>query len=176
MLLTVESMQQLDGPGLMKIYREGNEENAAVLYPEMDRAQAVYRVEQDFLTMLGERFFGHDGNRYLIWSEDSAWVSALRLYFVRPGLYYIEALETDPSHRRQGYASRLLKETVNLLKEQGSFRLCDCVSRRNEASLAVHLACGFTAVDPGFDYLEDRPEPRCLGMEFRWEGSDDPVD
>lgn len=172
MLLVFESPEGLDPARFMGIYRESNEENTDYFYPDLkDKAEAVRRVEADFLDYLRRDFFSREGNRYLILEENGLWVSALRLSYVEEGLWYLEALETRPDCRRRGYGAKLLTEALEYLKQKGPFRLCDCVGKRNVPSLKTHEKCGFAvATDPGYDYLQKELEEGCFGMEYRWEG------
>lgn len=174
MLLTLTRFSDLDGRKLMDLYAEGNLENTDYFYPSMtDKAEALRLVEEGFLSYLRDEFFGPAGSTYRIWEENGVWVSALRLTRVEDGLYYLEALETHPAFRRQGYASRLLQGVLDALKAEGPFRLCDCVSKRNEASLRTHLKCGFRiAAEEGIDYLRGEKDERDYGMEYRYEGEE----
>ena len=53
MLRRLETFARVDGRRLMDIYREDNIENTDYFYPDMkDKAQALARVEQDFLHYL----------------------------------------------------------------------------------------------------------------------------
>ena len=91
------------------------------------------------------------------------WVSALRICRIPEGPYYLEALETRPDRRRQGYGVRLLSEVLDAMKAEGPFRLCDCVGKKNAASLKAHEKCGFRIVsEKGCDY-------RDFGLEYRYE-------
>ncbi len=174
MLLTLTRFSDLDGRKLMDLYAEGNLENTDYFYPAMtDKAEALRLVEEGFLSYLRDEFFGPAGSTYRIWEENGVWVSALRLTRVEDGLYYLEALETHPAFRQQGYASRLLQAVLDALKAESPFRLCDCVSKRNEASLRTHLKNGFRiAAEEGIDYLRGEKDERDYGMEYRYEGEE----
>lgn len=171
MLRKIESFSELDSRKLMNVYAEGNEENAEYFYPnEPDRAAAVKRVETNFLGFLKKEFYSRPGSVYWVLEEDGEWVSALRASRIREGLYYLEALETRPDRRREGFAARLLTAVTQELKIGGPFRLYDCVSRRNAASLKTHERCGFRiASDPGHDYLRDRPDEGAYGLMYGYE-------
>ncbi|MBR0200707.1 MAG: GNAT family N-acetyltransferase [Oscillospiraceae bacterium] len=57
------------------------------------------------------------------------------------------------------------------MKRDGPFRLCDCVDKRNTASLKTHEACGFRIVsEAGFDYLQEEADNRDYGLEYRYDG------
>ena len=170
MLRRLETFARVDGRRLMDIYREDNIENTDYFYPDMkDKAQALARVEQDFLHYLETDFFFKPGNTYWVLEENGVWVSALRLTELSPGDYYLEALSTHPDFRRQGCAARLLEAVLAELKKEGPFRLRDCVGKKNVPSLGVHEKCGFRiAAQDGTDYLSGEVNERCYGMEYVW--------
>ncbi len=172
MLHIITTYADLDGPRLMTVYAESNLENTDYFFPDMaDKAMAVQKVEEGFLQFLLDEFFTGPGPGYYVLEEAGAWVSALRLSEVQPKVFYLEALETRPDRRRQGCGSRLLRKVTDHLRSQGPFRICDCVSKRNEASLRTHLASGFTiASDVGHDYLRNEDDPCDYSLEYRYEG------
>lgn len=171
MLRKIESFAQMDGRKLMDLYREGNIENTAYFYPDLDEDLALVRVERRFLRYLETDFFAKPGNVYWVWEENGVWVSALRLSALAPGDYYLEALETHPDFRRRGCGEKLLEAVLAALKAQGPFRLRDCVGKKNEPSLGIHRKCGFTiAAQDGVNCLSGEVNPRCYGMEYVWEG------
>lgn len=172
MLHIYTSYSDLDGGKLMQVYAESNLENTDHFFPEIeDKALAVRKVEEGFLQFLREEFFAGPGPAYYVLEEAGAWVSALRLNEVQPGLYYLEALETRPDRRRQGCAARLLRQVVDHLKTKGPFRLCDCVSKHNDPSIRTHLACGFQIVsEAGHDYLQGEDDEGDYGFEYRFDG------
>lgn len=53
---------------------------------------------------------------------------------------------------------------------EGPFRLCDCVGKKNAASLKAHEKCGFRIVsEKGCDYLHREADDRDFGLEYRYE-------
>ena len=170
MLHIITTYADLDGPRLMTVYAESNRENTDYFFPDLaDKALAVKRVEEGFLTFLREEFFTWPGPAYYVLEEAGEWVSALRLNEIEPGLYYLEALETRPDSRGRGFASRLLTGVQESLKREGPFRLCDCVGRRNLSSRLCHERCGFRAVaEPGFDWLRGEPDDGTVGMMYAY--------
>ena len=174
MLHIIKSYADLDSLRLMAVYAESNWENTDYFFPEIeDKSLAVRKVEEGFLQFLREEFFAGPSPAYYVLEEAGAWVSALRLNEVQPGLYYLEALETRPDHRRQGCAARLLREVIAHLKTKGPFRLCDCVSKRNEPSVRIHLACGFQIVsEAGHDYLRNEDDEGDHGFEYRFDSTE----
>ena len=142
MLIEATKRKDLDFRALMEVYREGNEENGAVLYPDQPPERRIGLAEENFDRYLTETFFPTPGARYLIWAEDGRYVSALRLEPYQDG-FLLEGLETAPGQRRKGYASRLLREAQAYLTEQGPVRLYSHVAKGNTPSLRTHFACGF---------------------------------
>lgn len=170
MILEITSMQDLDQRKLMDIYSEGNLENTDFFYPEIkDKKLAVEKVEADFLNYIESKFFATENNTYVILEKEDVWVSALRLYKIKDGFYYIEALETRPEFRKKGYASELLDGVINTFKNRGAFQLCDCVSKKNIASLKTHEKVGFEIIsEAGIDYLCNEADERDYGMKFKY--------
>lgn len=171
MLIEIKAYAELDTEKLMAVYAESNRENAEDLFPELeDKALALRKVEEGFLEYLKTEFFARPGNSYWVLEEDGLWLSALRLNPVERGLYYLEALETHPAHRRRGHAAALLRGLIEVLRAQGPFRLCDCVDKENLPSLRIHEACGFVAAtDPGLNYLTGETNEYTVGMELAYE-------
>ena len=158
----------IDERKLMDLYQESNVENIDYFYPDIsDRSLGLQKVERKFLDYIKTSFFGKEGNEYRILEEEHIWISALRLYRIKEGFYYIEALETHPAFRKKGYGSYLLNSVIEDLKRQGAFQLCDCVGKRNEASIRTHQKCGFEIVPgPAYDYVREETDEACCGMRY----------
>lgn len=172
MLLKITSGSELDERQLMDVYSESNRENTAFFYPEeTDKEVAVRKVEAGFLDFMKNDFFRQDGTACWVLAEDGRWLSALRTYEVQTGLHYLEALETRPDCRKKGCGSALLSLVLEAMKAAGPFRLCDCVSKKNLASLKTHEKCGFQVVsEAGYDYLSREADDRDFGLEYRYSG------
>ena len=170
MILRITSYNELDKRKLMDIYAESNFENTEYFYPdEPDKNAAVNKVESGFLDFLKNEFFKQTKAAYWVFEVDGTWVCALRTCEIHPGLYYLEALETKPDFRKKGYGSLLLSGVLEAMKAEGSFRLCDCVSKKNTASLKTHEKCGFQIVsEEGYDYLHGEADDHDYGLEFRY--------
>lgn len=172
MLLGIKKYDDLDERKLMDVYAESNYENTEYFFPdETDKNVAVQKVEAGFLDFLRTDFFMKPEATYWILVEDEDWVSALRTCMVQKGVYYLEALETRPDQRKNGYGALLLANVVEEMKKAGPFRLCDCVSKKNTASLKTHEKCGFQIVsEEGYDYLREEADNRDFGLEYRYLG------
>ena len=170
-LLEIRDFSQIDGRKLMDIYGESNAENVDYFHPDAaDKRAALAEMETGFLTFIRDDFLRKESNRYMVLAENGVWISALRLYDLGDREYYIEALETRPDYRRRGYGAALLKMVLDLLGAEGPFRVRDCVSKKNTASLGTHEKCGFITADTvGHDLLDGSVNERCFTMEYRAE-------
>lgn len=168
MLLKITAYQALDERKLMDIYAESNLENTGFFCPEEpDKETAVRMVESGFLDFLKNEFFKETEAVYWILEEGGVWVSTLRICKTQDGPYYLEALETRPDRRMRGYGTLLLSGVLDAMKAEGPFRLCDCVGKRNTASLKAHEKCGFRIVsEKGYDYLHQEADDRDFGLEY----------
>ena len=168
MLLRITDFNEIDKRKLMDIYSESNFENTDYFYPnEENKTLAVQKVEEGFLDYLENEFFVMPGSTYWVLEENGLWISALRTNYISEGLFYIEALETRVDKRNMGYTTKLINSIIEVMKEEGSFKLCSCVSKQNEASLKAHQKCGFKIVsEDGFNYLLNAFEPQDYGLEF----------
>lgn len=170
MLLKITDYSALDERKLMDIYAESNLENTAFFYPEeLDKEKAILMVESGFLSYLKNEFFQDAEATYWVLEVDSVWVSALRTCKIQDGLYYLEALETMPDQRMRGYGTILLTGVLDAMKAVGTFRLCDCVAKKNIASLKTHEKCGFQIVsEKGYDYMHKEADDRDYGLEYSY--------
>ena len=142
MLLKITDGQALDERKLMDVYAESNLENTDFFCPEEpDKEAAVRMVESGFLDFLKNEFFKEPEAICWALEEDGVWVSALRICRIPEGPYYLEALETRPDRRRQGYGVRLLSEVLDAMKAEGPFRLCDCVGKNQAGAGPVRCFC-----------------------------------
>ena len=170
MILQITRYCDLDERKLMDVYAESNFENTDYFFPdETDKAVAVRKVEEGFCGFLKDEFYANAGNAYWVLEENGIWICALRLNLIEKGFYYLEALETKPDCRKQGYATKLMNGVIEELKSEGSFRICDCISKKNIASIRTHEKCGFRIVsDKGFDYLRNEADDYDFGLEFSY--------
>lgn len=142
MLLIFDKLKNLSFSQLMAVYEEGNQENAAEFWPDMEEGQRILRAEQEFHQYLREIFFPTEGAVYCIWEERGQYVSALRLEPYRDGLL-LEALETAPVERRKGYAARLIAAVQEAFPHR---KIYSHVHKRNIPSLKIHEKCSFKRI------------------------------
>lgn len=150
MLEVFDSLKNLNFQMLMDVYAQSNRENAAVYFPQLSEPQGVAMVEQQFYTFLQEVFFKTPDSRYCVWLEDGRYVSALRLEPYRDGLL-LEALETAPQHRRKGYGRSLMLAALAQIQGRPVY---SHVGKRNTASMALHMGCGFQKIQDCAVYID----------------------
>lgn len=149
MLKIHHSLKELNFGKLMQVYEEGNRENAQQQYPAMDENLGVLHAEQDFYAYLRDCFFATEGSWYAVWEENERYICALRMEPYRDG-FLLAALETASAYRSMGYAKKLINMVVRLQDRP----IYSHVSKRNPASLHVHLACGFEVIEDRAQYVD----------------------
>lgn len=142
MLREFYRLRDLNFSKLMEVYLEGNVENGMERYPnEEPSVQCIY-AEQDFFQYLEQDFFQTPGAYYCVWVENGEYCSALRFEPFADGIL-LEALETAPNLRRNGYAKALMRAALRSLSEKTMLPVYSHVSKQNIASIRTHTACGF---------------------------------
>ena len=160
MLILARSIRDLSFSRLMEVYIEGNLENAEEFYPDLTEGQKLMQAEQDFYQYLNKVFFRTSGAVYAIWEAQGSYVSVLRLEPYRDGLL-LEALETAPPSRRQGYAEKLIRAVQEQFSNQ---RIYSHVSKKNAASLKVHEKCGFRRISEYAAYIDGSVNQRACTL------------
>ena len=160
MLILARSLRDFSFSKLMDVYIEGNMENAEEFWPELDDGQKLLRAEQEFYQYLTEVFFRTPEAVYAIWEESGNYISALRLEPYRDGLL-LEALETAPPSRRQGYAEKLIRAVQEQFPNQ---RIYSHVSKKNAASLRAHGKCGFRRISEYAAYIDGSVNQRACTL------------
>ena len=157
MLLIMKRLEELDFSALMDVYIEGNREKA-----EEYGDGGLLQAEREFFDYLREDFFRQKGAFYAVWQVAGQYVSALRLEPYGDG-WLLEALETAPNHRKQGYAKALMAEVLDIMGESVVY---SHVSRRNEASLRTHYSCGFQKHLDHVVYLDGSVSNRAVTLRY----------
>ncbi len=153
MLKIIKSMCELNTEQLMAVYTQSNRENGQQRWPDLPAEKQLQRAEDDFLFYLREDFFRQSGAIYAVWTSQAVYQSALRLEPYRDGLL-LEALETAPNARRNGYAFSLLSQTLDYLRTTDCKVVYSHVNKRNKASLGVHEKCGFHRIADTAVYID----------------------
>ncbi len=165
MLYVARSLRELSFRKLMDVYVEANRENGARLAPQEPEDRQLQIGEDDFYSYLHDVFFQREGTFYAMWTVDEKYVSALRLEPYRDGLL-LEALETVPDCRRSGFAKSLIQAVQQWLTQRGSVRLYSHVGKQNEASMRVHLQCGFQVIRDSASYLDGSVNNRACTLIY----------
>ncbi len=160
MLRIAYGIQDLNFTALMAIYQEGNLENGDELYPELTPPERLRRAEQDFYDYLRQDFFQAEGALYALWEVQGEPVSALRMEPYRDG-YLLEALETAPSHRRQGYAKSLMEAFLAFARQKGLIPVYSHIRKGNIPSERVHQSCGFVVYKDLAAYIDGSVDHKC---------------
>jgi len=160
MLKLYYSLGQLSFGKLMKVYEEGNLENARQEHPDLPVPAAMQMAEQAFYQYLKEVFFSTSGSLYAVWEDKGCYCSALRLEPYRDGLL-LAALETAPTHRKKGYGEKLVR---SVLAEMGNQKIYSHVSKTNTASLNLHSKCGFRRISESAVYLDGSVNSKCCTL------------
>ena len=165
MLKLFFSLRELDTEQLMAVYIEGNRENGAELYPDDSEQMQIQKAEEDFISYLREDFFRHVGSFYAVWVVDSCYKAALRLEPYRDGLL-LEALETAPDARRQGFAFSLMNAVLDYLRDGAYKSVYSHIRKTNIPSLGVHQKCGFTKISDSATYVDGTVTQRSCTMRY----------
>lgn len=170
MLIVAKTLAQLDYDQLMTVYKETNLENGRKIAP-YDSASRQQQIAEDlFYNYLRECFYDRKGAIYCILSRNNQYISALRVEPYQDGLL-IEALETVPHLRKQGYAGKLLSLMKEYLCEHGGTVLYSHVSKKNHASQSVHEKAGFRRICDFAAYIDGSISNRAYTYALKLEDS-----
>ena len=166
MLKVIDTLAEIDFRQLMDVYEQGIAESGKIFYPnEPENLQILY-AEQDFYAYL-EEFFKDPSSCYVIWLAQSRYAAALRIERYQDGLL-LNALETKPSLRGNGYAKQLILAVIDSLRSKGNGILYSHIEKSNEASLKVHLACGFQICCNYAVYLDGSEHPDSYTLSIKY--------
>jgi GNAT superfamily N-acetyltransferase len=152
MLKMIDALTDVDFRQLMDVYEESNRISGSRFYPELSENLQTLYAEQDFYSYL-EQYFRTPTARYAIWLDKKRYVCALRIEPYNVGLL-LNALETAPEARNQGYAKCLLKAVLDNLRSNGGGILYSHISKNNFPSIKIHLDCGFQIIADQAVYLD----------------------
>ncbi len=152
-ILQFDRMRDINFEALMRVYKEGNTDNGQYFYPRESPDEQLRLTKQDFYDYLQNDFFRVKGAVYWVLQADNCYVSALRTEPFQDG-FLLQALETAPDMRRNGYATRLLRAVIGEMQKTSSLPVYSHVSKRNLPSLMVHERCGFVKALDHAVYLD----------------------
>ena len=139
MLKLIHHIKELDYHSIIELYDSKNEISDDYFLCE---SESRFAAEESFYHYLREVFFSVPNAFYAIWLDGDRYVSALRVEPYRDGLL-LEGLETAPTYRNQGYATKLLCSVLPVIENMNYLKLYAHVSKDNTPSLRVHEKCGF---------------------------------
>ena len=139
MLFQVTEIDAATVDRLFAVYAESMTD----LSENFDSADEMRAGYEGFL----REFIREPGQSVLVETDGDQWVSALRAIESCPGVWFIEAVETAPDRRGQGFGRRLLTHTVERLLSLGAKRIECIIHPDNTASQRLHAACGFVPTD-----------------------------
>jgi len=149
MLRVIHSMAELPFGKLMEIYAQSNLERGRLWSNESPDRQ-IDMAEREVYAYLRQCFFTRPGSCYFIWEEQERALCAVRCESYADGVL-LTSLETAPNYRGRGYATQLLGAVLMYL-EAGKVYVH--IHINNQASLSVHLKCGFQKVKSGARMLD----------------------
>lgn len=161
MLTIINHFNDINFEQLMDVYIEGNTENAIEFYSHLSKIDGIKQAEQDFRNFL-EKFFQNEQSCYAIWKINKEYICCLRLTPYLDG-YLLEALETKPSKRKQGYACQL----IQAVKEELSTPLYSHILKNNIPSLNIHEKCGFKRIQEFATYSNGTINPACYTYAYK---------
>ena len=144
MLMIITSMKQLNICQLLDVYREDIENNVYSNDFAFTQNNRVIEAEQDFLDYMGD-FFKLDGAILCVWEQDGVYMAALRIEPYKDG-YLIAGLETKPTERRKGYGKKLLRATMEYMRNISAKRIYSHIKNTNVPSFQLHKVCGFSVI------------------------------
>lgn len=139
MLLQVTEIDAAVVDRLFAVYAE----SMADLADNFDSADEMRESYSGFL----REFIREPGQLVQIETDGDQWVSGLRAVEYRPSFWFIEAVETAPDRRGQGFGKQLLTHTLERLTRLGAKQIKCIISPDNTASQRLHAACGFVPTD-----------------------------
>ena len=144
MLKIIKHIKDLDISQILRVYAESIQQTGAREYPRMPANMQLLSAEQDLCDYL--RLFLKDENSYCaVWPHQGEYVATLRLERYADG-FIITSLETALWARRNGYAKQLVNSVLDWLSKQGIKKVYSHIEKKNEASLSLHLSCGFQRI------------------------------
>ena len=164
MLEIITSIRQLRVGKLLQVYEESIQKAGQNLYPYLEINRQLLEAEQDFYDYLNW-FLRIPGSLYAVWALNDRYCAALRIEPYIDGVL-LTGLETAPDSRRKGYASALIKETLQHLSQAGIHKVYSHISNQNLPSLSTHQKCGFRKISDESEYIDGTKDDRAYTYLF----------
>ena len=152
MLTVIKSYHQLDLSQLFRVYQQSIQAAAAENYRRCATNEGILNAQQDFYGYLRD-FLSDTDTMYALWTVDGVYKAALRLEPYLDGLL-LSGLETAPDARCCGFASALMKATLEYVGGHSGDTVYSHVNKENAISLAVHAKCGFRRLSDFANYID----------------------
>ncbi len=166
---SIQSCDEKTIAALLGVYTQSTEEiyrkGYAGKYDSAKDARAA--LFQDYTGFIF-KFLEQDDRYIFAVKENIECTAALRIIRMSEYGWYIEALETAPKYRRQGFARYLLKQTLRCMRTLGARNIVSIVRSDNPASRALHLSCGFADTGKTAKDIEGAPIEPCSILEYSY--------
>jgi ribosomal protein S18 acetylase RimI-like enzyme len=128
-----------------EVYNNGLVEDRGFSLNDPKIDQIKEEIKQDYFKFLHEYIRSEYFRAYFLLFEGDKIVSLCRV--LPKTVLYLEGLETHRDYQNRGYATILLKEVLNYLKEAEYMCLRSNVTKHNHASIKLHQKLGFIRYD-----------------------------
>ena len=154
MLHIFKSFPELNIEQLLNVYSQIIMENSRALSSDFSEWERRIKAEDDFISYVREEFFKQTEAVYAVWSSDGSYKAVLRLEPYSDDGLLLEALETAPEARKQGYAFLLMNEVIAHLQSSKWNCVYSHVHKRNIPSLKLHEKCGFQKISDSAKFID----------------------
>lgn len=138
----------IDLEKLMDVYEESNLENLSMVmsdYGHISDKNILYqKVRESYKSYIKNEFLKNGNNYLAIIKDDKDYLATLIIYD-EGDFFLLEALETNPAHRRCGYGEYLVREVISILEKGIEIR--SEVGISNKKSLNLHKKLGFQILE-----------------------------
>ena len=148
----IETPDRVEVSGVLVVVRTVNDNVVARLFDvyaeSMGDLSCDFSSEEEMRASYCEfleGFIADPAHLVLVEEDDGVWKSGLRAVSCGDECWFVEAVETDPGVRRQGYGKLLLLHAIEYLRSLGVHAISCCISESNNASRRLHELCGFSA-------------------------------
>ena len=141
----LKSLTNYEKQAWFDVYNNGLVEDRGFSLEDPTIDQIKKEIKQDYFNFLHEYTRSADFRAYFLLVEDGKIVSLCRV--LPKTILYLEGVETHRDVQNRGYATMLLKEVINYLKEADYMCVRSNVAKNNNASIKIHQKLGFFKYD-----------------------------
>ena len=147
MLRVIYKTSQLDFSLISQIYESSGLEGSSTRYASGRTERHELQIRNELYDCFAELF--RLGGFCGLWVVEERIVSVVRIESFKDG-YLVAGLATHFDFQRCGYATKLLSAVLDRI----GGTCYSHVDKRNEASLSVHMRCGFEKLKDSARYLD----------------------